>query len=408
MATASLNPGVANLDAKKERAMKRWTLLLVAAMLAMSAPAFSPGPAFSEDKVVHFSSINGQTGQSAAYGSKVIEGVNLAAKTINDAGGFNDKCGTHYKLKITTGDMANSREQAVSLLRQAVSDASVLAVIGPSPSTGYVPMVPVAGQLKIAVIATGSAAPIKEWNPWAFRLNTVSKVAAPAVMRTLKGKFDLKRVALIYDVTQDGQRGEAELIRNAAKDVGYEVAAFEAFRAGDNDFRPQLSKIKAAKPDWIGIYGATPELAKVVNQMAELGIKAGMITGFGTFNDPVAWDLTEGRVKSGYSWSAYFALEDPARPEVGKMVQAFKKEYGHDPTLYSFYGWDAVHVFVEAVRRACTATDREKFRQALNTIDNFAILSGNATFKNPPDGENLTAAVIVNQTTGRGAFEVVK
>jgi branched-chain amino acid transport system substrate-binding protein len=382
--------------------MKRWMSLLAAAIGALTVPAIA------QDKVVHFSSINGQTGQSAAYGSKVIEGVNLAAKTITEAGGFADKCNNHYKLKITTGDMANSREQAVSLLRQAASDASVLAVIGPSPSTGYVPMVPVAGQLKIPVIATGSAAPIKEWNPWAFRLNTVSKVAAPAVMKSLKAKFDVKRVALIYDVTQDGQRGEAELIRNSAKEVGYEVVAFEAFRAGDNDFRPQLSKIKAVKPDWIGVYGPTPELTKIVNQMAELGIKAGMITGFGTFNDPVAWDLTEGRVKGGYSWSAYFALEDPARPEVGQMVQAYKREYGHDPTLYSFYGWDALHVYVEAAKRACTATDRDRFRQALNSIDNFPTLSGKATFKNPPDGENLSAAVIVNQTTGRGIFEALK
>jgi len=379
--------------------MKR--LVLVALMLAAA-------PAAAQDKVVHFSSINGQTGQSAAYGSKVIEGVNLAAKAINDAGGFADRCGGKYKVKVTTADMANSREQAVSLLRQAAADPTVLAVIGPSPSTGYVPMVPVAGQLKIPVIATGSAAPIKEWNPWSFRLNTTSKVAATEMMKTLKAKFDIKHVALIYDVTQDGQRGEAELIRNSAKEIGYDLVGFEAFRAGDNDFRPQLSKIKATKADWIGIYGATPELAKVVNQMAELGIKANIVTGFGTFNDPVVWDLTEGKVKSGYSWSAYFALEDPARPDIAKMVQLYKKEYDHDPTLYSFYGWDALNVYVEVVKRACTATDREKFRQGLNTVDNYPTLSGKATFKNPPDGENLSAAVIVNQTTGRGMFEALK
>jgi branched-chain amino acid transport system substrate-binding protein len=379
--------------------MKRFVLV---------ALMFVAVPAAAQEKVIHFSSINGQTGQSAAYGSKVIEGVNLAAKVIDDAGGFADRCGSKYKVKVTTGDMANSREQAVSLLRQAAADATVLAVVGPSPSTGYVPMVPVAGQLKIPVIATGSAAPIKEWNPWSFRLNTTSKVAAPGMMKTLKTKFDTKHIALIYDVTQDGQRGEAELIRNSAKEIGYDVVAFEAFRAGDNDFRPQLSKIKATKADWVAIYGATPELAKVVNQMAELGIKANIVTGFGTFNDPVVWDLTEGKVKGGYSWSAYFALEDPARPEIAKMVQLYKKEYGHDPTLYSFYGWDALNVYVEAAKRACTATDREKFRQALNTIDNFTTLSGKATFKNPPDGENLSAAVIVNQTTGRGMFEALK
>lgn len=376
--------------------------------LVLVALMFVAVPAVAQEKAVHFSSINGQTGQSAAYGSKVIEGVNLAAKVINDAGGFADRCGGKYKVKVTTGDMANSREQAVSLLRQAAADATVLAVVGPSPSTGYVPMVPVAGQLKIPVIATGSAAPIKEWNPWSFRLNTTSKAAAPGMMKTLKTKFDIKHIALIYDITQDGQRGEAELIRNSAKEIGYDVVAFEAFRAGDNDFRPQLSKIKATKADWIGIYGATPELAKVVNQMAELGLKANILTGFGTFNDPVVWDLTEGKVKGGYSWSAYFALEDPARPEITNMVQLYKKEYSHDPTLYSFYGWDALNVYVEAAKRACSGADREKFRQALNTIENFPTLSGKATFKNPPDGENLSAAVIVNQTTGRGMFEALK
>src|SRR5262249_46468257 len=99
--------------AEKERVMKRWTSLLVTAIVSMTAPAVG------QEKIVHFSSINGQTGQSAAYGSKVIEGVDLAAKTINEVGGFTDKCGTKYKVKITTGDMANSREQAVSLLRQA-------------------------------------------------------------------------------------------------------------------------------------------------------------------------------------------------------------------------------------------------------------------------------------------------
>src|SRR5204862_5076134 len=108
---------------------KRFVLL---ALMVVAAPAVA------QDKIIHFSSINGQTGQSAAYGSKVIEGVNLAAKVVNDAGGVADRCGGRYKVKVTTGDMANSREQAVSLLRQAAGDSTVLAVVGPSPATAYV------------------------------------------------------------------------------------------------------------------------------------------------------------------------------------------------------------------------------------------------------------------------------
>src|SRR2546422_8805303 len=105
-------------------------------------------------------------------------------------------------------------------------------------------MVPVAGQLKIPIMSTGSAAPIKEWNAWSFRLNTTSKAAAPGMMKALKTKFDLKHLALIYDVTQDGQRGEAELTRNSANEIGYDGVAFEACRAGANASGPQLSQIK--------------------------------------------------------------------------------------------------------------------------------------------------------------------
>jgi len=63
---------------------------------------------------------------------------------------------------------------------------------------------------------------------------------------------------------------------------------------------------------------------------------------------------------------------------------------------------------VEAVKRACTPTDRDKFPSGPQHDRQRPTLSGKATFKNPPDGENLSAAVIVNQTTGRGTFEAVK
>ena len=180
--------------------------------------------------------------------------MNLAAKAINDAGGVADRCGGRYKVKVTTGDMANSREQAVSLLRQAAADSTVLAVVGPSPSTGYVPMVPVAGQLKIPVIATGSGAPIKEWNPWAFRLNTTSKVAAPGMMKTLKSKLDIKHIALIYDVTQNvkpGQENAVEIIKAAIDNAfsGYEQvtqATREAMRRVEEQVTQATSQLAQA------------------------------------------------------------------------------------------------------------------------------------------------------------------
>ena len=104
--------------------------------------------------MLHLYLVNAFTGQSAPYGLDNIEGNKLAAKRINEAGGFTDNLGNKYTIKLSDWDMGNSREQAIAGVRKAAGDPSVLAVLGPAPSTGFVPIVPVAGQLKIVVIAT--------------------------------------------------------------------------------------------------------------------------------------------------------------------------------------------------------------------------------------------------------------
>ncbi len=361
-------------------------------------------------RVVHLYQINSITGQSAAYGGRAVQGAELLAKQINDANGFRDTCGNTYTMKLTSWDMVNSREQAIAGLRKAADDPTVLAVVGSTPSTGYVAMVPVAAQLRIPLISPGSNATVKTWNPYAFRVTVSVPVGAPQIMRKLEEKFDLKRVAIIYDISQDAERSEAELVRDLAGKVGYEIVAFEAFRAGDTSFRPQLTTIKAANPDWLGTYGATPELSKIVNQMDELGLlgKVQFFGHAGNLNDPQLWDLTSGRVKGGVNWSVAVDLTSPD-PKIQKFVSDYRATFPADPTVYSVYGYQSVQAVVDAVKRSCTATDREKFRDALATTQIDA-LGGRVAFANPradPNGENQAGTVMVNRVTGRGTFEIM-
>src|SRR5262245_27195512 len=81
--------------------------------------------------------VNALTGQAGSYGTRSIHGVELSAKTLNDAGGFTDTCGNTYTIKLSLWDMANSREQAIAGLRKAADDASELAVLVSTPSTGF-------------------------------------------------------------------------------------------------------------------------------------------------------------------------------------------------------------------------------------------------------------------------------
>src|SRR6266851_84449 len=366
--------------------------------------------AWAEERVLHFFQNNALTGQAGSYGTRSIHGVELAAKHINDAGGFTDTCGNKYTIKLSVWDMANSREQAIAGLRKAADDPTVLATLGSTPSTGFAAMEPVAGQVKMPIIATGSAVPIKKWNPYAFRVTIATPVAAPYFLKVFKATFNPKRVAILYDITQDALRAEADLIRDLASENGLELVAFEAFRVNDTDFRSQLTTIKGVNPEWLGVYAANVEGSKIVNQMDELGLlgKVNIFSGYGVFQDPTYWDLSNGKIKGGVNWAVAFDLKSPD-PQMQKVVSDYRT-FPEEPTIYSVYGYQALQAAVDAVKRACTTTDREKFRDALaqTTID---ALAGPVAFNSPrsaPNGENQGGSVIISRATGRDTYEVIK
>ena len=96
----------------------------------------------------------------------------------------------------------------------------------------------------------------------------------------------------------------------------------------------------------------------------------------------------------------------PADEADGRRLQTYPEE----PTIYSVYGYQALQAAVDAVKRACTATDREKFRDALAETKLDA-LAGSVVFRSPrsePNGENQGGSVIISRITGRDSYELVE
>src|SRR6266487_6257423 len=105
--------------------MQRWFMGLCIGLLTFVLVG-SAGTTAGEERVVHFNQVNALTGQAGSYGTRSIHGAELAAKQINEAGGFTDDCGNHYTIKLSVWDMANSHEQAIAGLRKAADDRTVL------------------------------------------------------------------------------------------------------------------------------------------------------------------------------------------------------------------------------------------------------------------------------------------
>lgn len=383
------------------RTASRRTLLKAGA--AATAGVFAPAVLrAAEPQAIKIGQVEALTGPSAAYGIRGLSGAQLAAEDVNREGLTIG--GTTYRLEIVSGDMGNDARQALTLMRQHAGDESIVAEIGATNSVGYVAMVPVAGQLRIPLMGDGSGAPIREWNPFAYRTNPFSNIAIPAVLAKVVGLHKVKRLGVIYDQTQDGQKGDAEVCRAEAGKLGYEVVAFEAFRAGDQDFSPQIATVRASRPDAIFVAGATGDGIKVTSQVKEAGLKQPLMTGFGSFQDPVYWDGTKGAVKGDYTWLAQ-DLQAPS-PALKGFLDRYKAKFSQDATSFTTYGADAVTCLVEGLKKAGSVS-RAGLQEALAHLELTSPIGTHLRFNNPPDGNNVGASVVVIKVNGRGTYDAV-
>ena len=361
---------------------------------------------------LHLYSVNAFTGSSAPYGLRGAHGAAVAAKQINDAGGFTDNAGSRYTIKLTNFDTGDSKDQGMAGLRRAADDLSALAVIGPSPSTVFLGLLPAVGQLKMPLVSF-SLAPVKPelWNPYAFRAGPTLVGAVPKMIAIATTKFNLKRIALITDITNDYQVGQAFQWRRAdlQKQHGYTIVSDESFRAHDMDYGPQLTKIQQANPQAIQVNATLQEGVKIVNQMAEMGMLGKVQLIGDVFNDTKVWDLTEGKIAGALGWQGAGSLGG-TDPEVKRFIADYAKLYpGESPTSFSTVGYQSLIGIVDAVKRANTSKDREKFRDALANTS-IKALGGQITWDSPRDkpmGDNRNPSLEVFRVTGRGTVEVI-
>ena len=194
--------------------------------------------------------------------------------------------------------------------------------------------------------------------------------------------------------------GEAELIRNSAKEIGYDLIAFEAFRANDTDFRPQLTSIKGARPQAIFIPGYYNDIGNIARQAQSLKIAVPLIGGDG-WDHPDIWKLSGGAIEGGY-FSTHFSAEDKS-PIVRKFVETYRARFGELPNGLSACGYDAAKIACDAISRAGSA-DPQAIRKALEETRDFQGVSGRITIDREHNA--LKPAVVLQVSKGEFRYLV--
>lgn len=349
------------------------------------------------------------TGGSSSMGVSMRDGVRLAAKEINAAGGINGN-----KIVLIERDDEAKNERGVQIAQELINNEKVVATLG-YINTG----VALASQrfyqdAKIPVmnnVATGSILTKQFPNApenYIFRNAAADNIQAPMIAKEAVEKRGLKKAAILADSTNYGQLGREDL-EKALKTYGVTPVAVETFNIGDVDMTSQLLKAKNAGAEVILTYAIGPELAQIANGMAKLGWKKPMI-GSWTLSMASFID-TAGKNGDGATMPQTYIQSPSTTPKRKAFQEAYLKEFKPKNNnilspVSAAQGYDSVYLLAAAIKQA-NSTEGPKILAALQDLK--APVDGVVITYNKPfsatDHEAIKAKDVVMGVVENGRVE---
>ena len=213
------------------------------------------------------------TGEAASYGEAAKNGLNVALKELNDAGGIK---GRQVQL-VYEDDKCDS--SSVSAMQKLVSVDGVVAIIGPVCSAAAGPAIPIARDAGTPEILIGASAPglaggdDSIFSDYASD-NFQGKYVANYIYKTL-GK---KSAAILY-VKNDWGQGLQKVFSDEFQKLGGTIVFNDGAAQDATDVKSIVTKMKAANPDviYMPVYPALAVIA--MKQMKQIGITQPVVGG---------------------------------------------------------------------------------------------------------------------------------
>lgn len=347
----------------------------------------------------HYASM---TGDTATFGVSSDEGIQLAVREINAAGGVLGR-----KVRVITTDDRSLSDEAKTAVERLINQDKVVALLGEIASSRSIAGAPVAQDAQIPMLSPGSTNPqVTEVGDYIFRACFIDPFQGEAMARFAMEELKLKRFAFLYPANSDYGVGLRKFISETLTARGGEIVADQSYtEKSDVDFRAQLTKIKAANPDAIFATGYYTEAGLIAQQARELGLNVPLIGGDGWDSDQTV-QIGKQAVEGCYFTNHYSADED--RPEVKKFVESYRQMFKNPdgspktPDAMAVLGYDAMKLMADAIQRA-NSTEGPRIRDALAATRDFPGASGAITID---ARRNAKKAIVVLKIEG-GRFKYV-
>lgn len=364
-----------------------WILVAIFSLVTLSgasAPAADP----TEFKV---GGVLPMTGPGSWYGQVMSGGALIAMDEFNAKGGID---GVKFKLMIED-HQSGSGAAAINGFNKLVNVDKV-----PFSFTSYtaptLSIAPVATEKHVLLLNGGAVGPkLVKASPYLFNNRMLAVMHGVGVIQRAKERGFSKMAALYWN--DDAGMGTHKYVEPRWKAMGGTVVAAEAHPIGTTDYKPYLSKIMAANPDFLALWQWGKDWGVAVKQAREMGFNKPIM---GVEFTPDAAKLA-GATSEGYECVTDFFDSKSNDPWSKRFVAAYKAKTGKDPEFYAANYYEGVYILAELIKKAKTKGgdwwNGKALRDALTEIKKFPSVYGGDIEFNPEDGtcKKKTALFVV-------------
>ena len=330
----------------------RHTLVSLAALAALGTTGLAQAQAIKLANIVELS------GAGASAGTNFKNGVELAVKEINAAGGILGK-----KIETTTLDTQSNPGVAKGLTQKAIDDG-VFAVFGPVFSGSIMVSMAETQRAEVPNFTGGEAAAItQKGNPYIFRTSFTQTTAMPKVARYIANGLKAKTVAVMF-VNNDFGKGGRDAITKALEANGVKVVADISTDSGQIDFSAPVLKAKSANADALFVYTNEEESARALRELRKQGYSK-PIVGETTLTGQKVIELA-GEAANGAIAHVGLTVDAP-NPLMLKFKARFYQDYKYISDHNGIKGYTGVYLLKAAIEKA-GKVDRVAVAKALHGL----------------------------------------
>lgn len=313
------------------------------------------------------------TGNVADYGTKELNGAKIAVDM------FNAREDKPFTVETVEFDDKGEPAESVAGITKLIEQDKVVGVVGPATSASSIATYDFASSKQVPVIspsATQVDAMMNNGTPYeyAWRVCFEDSYQGKAMADYAVNELGAKKAVILNEVSDYGI-GLADAFAEELDKLGGEVLDRSEYQSGDKDFASFITKIKDLDFDVIYIAGYYNEAAQIIKTAQADGIDKPIIGADGLDSADLISQIGAANANNIYYTTAYSAID--ASDDLKAFIEAYKAEYGEDPSMFAALSYDATNMLLSALESS--GKTGAELNEAIKNVD-FSGVTGSFSF----------------------------